>query len=158
MKKTLSAADTVEMAPGHDAPTQNRPPARLRIVNGAGRTSDPRDTRLAEVARHYLRERRRREARLPAQMFADPVWDTLLDLFASQVEGRSVSISDACIAATVPPTTALRWFAKMEECDLVIRQTDLNDARRAYIELTPKAADEVRLWLHRTFVEGVQRA
>jgi hypothetical protein len=134
-------------------PRTKSPPARLRIVEGSGAPREPLHIELGAVARHYLRERRRREARLPADLFADPVWDTMLDLFASKAEGRRVTVSDACIAASVPATTALRWFAKMEENGLIVRRQDPHDARRAHVELTEGAAHEVASWLKRTFVD-----
>jgi hypothetical protein len=40
-------------------------------------------------------------------LFADPGWDILLDLYAARQEGKQVSVSSLCIAAAVPPTTAL---------------------------------------------------
>jgi DNA-binding MarR family transcriptional regulator len=64
-----------------------------------------------------------------------------------------VTVSDACIAASVPATTALRWFAKMEENGLIVRRQDPHDARRAHVELTEGAAHEVASWLKRTFVD-----
>jgi hypothetical protein len=66
-------------------------------------------TELAALARRYLRHRRERERLLP-DLFADPAWDILLDLFAASIERRPVSVSSACVAAAVPPTTALRWI------------------------------------------------
>jgi DNA-binding MarR family transcriptional regulator len=106
---------------------------------------------LAQLTRRYLRARRAREKLFDSDLFADPVWDILLDLYASRLEGRRVCISDACIASNVPPTTALRWLAKMEKSDLVVRHHDLSDGRRAYIELSDSAAAAVRIWLTNFF-------
>jgi hypothetical protein len=150
MPRRSEAAPAFTPALGFERPKGH---GQLRLVNG-GTAEDPRDLELAAIARHYLRQRRAREARLPAQLFADPAWDTMIDLFASRLEGKAMSVTDACIAACVPPTTALRWFAKMEECGMLVRRLDPRDARRAYLELTPQAADEVRQWLQRTFLSG----
>lgn len=158
MKKHLPTAEKLPQPLGPRRPLGDRRArsgAQLRIVEKGPEPDRMRQLQLAGIARHYLLERRRREARLPAQLFSDPVWDSMLDLFASRIEGKKVSVSDACIAANVPATTALRWFAKMEECGLIVRQQDPNDLRRAYVELTETAAEEVEAWLHQTFVEFV---
>ena len=62
----------------------------------------------AHMVRNLIRHRRRREQLFGAEVFADPVWDILLDLYASHHEGKNVAVTSLCIAAAVPPTTALR--------------------------------------------------
>jgi len=47
-----------------------------------------------------------------------------------------VSVSSLCIAAAVPPTTALRWISAMTESGMLIRQQDPDDARRVFILLS----------------------
>ena len=105
------------------------------------------ESNLAPSVRAYLRARRRRDGMFGSDMFADPVWDVLLDLFASTLEGRAVCISDACIAASVPPTTALRWLVKMEECKLIVRHQDSTDGRRAYVALSAPALAAMAQWM-----------
>ena len=109
------------------------------------------ETDAAACVRGYLQARRRRENLFPADLFADPAWDILLDLFASSVEGRCVSVSDACVASTVPPSTALRWIARLEELNFVHREADPNDARRFLLSLSPRAFSLVMDWTSRTF-------
>lgn len=77
-----------------------------------------------------------------------PAWDIMLDLFQSEVKGRSVSVSSAAIGATCPPTTALRWLEVLEERELVRRQPDPRDRRRVYVELTETARKKI--------IEGLQ--
>jgi DNA-binding MarR family transcriptional regulator len=97
--------------------------------------------------RQYLRARRLREALFPDGLFADPAWDILLDLYASEVEGQSVVISSACVAACVPPTTALRWLGRLEELDLICRADDPCDHRRSFVRLTEPAKSKIQQWL-----------
>ena len=80
-------------------------------------------------------------------LFQDPAWDILLDLYAAKLEGRSVSISSACIASMVPPTTALRWITLLEERGLVMRSYDEADRRRKYVALTERAQEAIGTYL-----------
>src|SRR3546814_2543305 len=74
-----------------------------------------------------LRQRRMREQYFPADLFADPAWDMLLDLYAARLEHQPVSVSSLCIAAAVPATTALRWIKTMTEAGLFVREADPQD-------------------------------
>lgn len=100
--------------------------------------ADPRAVRAA------IRARRLRDQFFAAELFADPAWDMLLDLYAARLEGRRVSVSSLCIAAAVPPTTALRWIGTMHDAQLFGREPDPTDKRRAHITLTERAAGGMR--------------
>lgn len=92
----------------------------------------------AEV-RALLRLRRLRGSYFSSDLFADPAWDMLLDLTAAQLEGEQVAVSSLCIAAAVPPTTALRWIKTMADHGLFERQADPLDGRRIFIQLSQTA-------------------
>lgn len=96
--------------------------------------------------RQLIQMRRLRDRFFDAALFADPAWDMLLDLAASRLEERSVSVSSLCIAAAVPPTTALRWIRMMTEQQLLVRRADPADARRMFIDLADSAFDRVCGW------------
>jgi DNA-binding MarR family transcriptional regulator/AmiR/NasT family two-component response regulator len=98
--------------------------------------------------RAILRARRLREQFLGADLFADPAWDMILDLMAARLAGQRVSVSSLCIAATVPPTTALRWIRQMTERGVFARIDDPADGRRVFIELTDEAAKAVTEWTY----------
>lgn len=93
----------------------------------------------ARYLRRVIRERQMRGRFFDADLFADPAWDILLDLTAAHVEGAKVSVTSLCIAAGVPPTTALRWIGQMSEAGLLRRTEDDTDRRRAFIALTDQA-------------------
>lgn len=97
----------------------------------------------APLVRKILRQRQLRARFIDGDLFADPAWDMLLDLAAARGEGKQVSVTSLCIAAAVPPTTALRWIGQMVESNLFQRVLDENDRRRAFIELTDKAVDRL---------------
>lgn len=100
----------------------------------------------AARVRQLIQMRRLRDRFFDAALFADPAWDMLLDLAASRLEERSVSVSSLCIAAAVPPTTALRWIRMMTEQQLLVRRADPADARRMFIDLADSAFDRVCGW------------
>lgn len=95
----------------------------------------------AKAVRRMLRQRRMREQYFPADLFADPAWDMLLDLYAARLERQPVSVSSLCIAAAVPATTALRWIKTMTDAGLFIREADPQDGRRIFIALAEGAFD-----------------
>jgi DNA-binding MarR family transcriptional regulator len=99
------------------------------------------------AVRIYLRCRRLRERLLPREIFGEPAWDILLDLYAAHLEGKAVSISSACIASAVPTTTALRWLSKLVECGLIERSLDASDARRAHVRITEDGLQAVTRWV-----------
>jgi hypothetical protein len=94
----------------------------------------------AKLVRRIIRQRQLRTRFLDGDLFADPAWDMLLDLTAARIEGQQVSVTSLCIAATVPPTTALRWIGQMVDAGLFVRVSDDIDRRRAFIALSDKAA------------------
>jgi hypothetical protein len=106
----------------------------------------------AVLIRRMLRLRRDRDRYFPAEIFADPAWDMLLDLTAAQLEGRLVPVSSLCIAAAVPTTTALRWVRSLTEAGLMERQMDPTDARRSHIRLSDDASSAMLSYL-RVFSE-----
>ena len=93
------------------------------------------------LVRKIIRQRQLRAQFLGKDLFADPAWDILLDLTAARAEHSRVSVTSLCIASGVPPTTALRWISQMTEAGLLERVEDDSDRRRAFIQLSEKAAD-----------------
>ena len=93
------------------------------------------------LVRTMIRQRRLRDEFFDAELFADPAWDILLDLTAARAEHVRVSVSSLCIAAAVPPTTALRWITQMVESGLLERLQDDTDKRRVFISLSDKSAN-----------------
>lgn len=109
----------------------------------------------ADEVRALIRARRLRDQYFDGELFADPAWDMLLDLMAAQLEGTKVAVSSLCIAASVPPTTALRWIKTMTEEKVFQRKADERDGRRIFIELSDEAAAGMKGFLAAVRQEGL---
>ena len=106
----------------------------------------------AETVRAVIRARRLRARYFPEELFADPAWDMLLDLLQAEIAQLRVPVSSLCIAAAVPPTTALRWLKTMTQEGIFVRRADPHDGRRVFVELAPQASIAMR----RYFAEAGQ--
>ena len=102
---------------------------------------------LGRLAEALIRIRRMRDSYFHKDLFADPAWDMLLDLFVQRCLGRRVAITSACYASHVSQTTALRWLSLLEERGLVSREEDRGDRRRAFVGLTPTGEAAVARYL-----------
>ena len=102
-------------------------------------TGEPRE--MLAAIRAMIRARRLRDQFFSGDLFADPAWDMLLDLLLARIEQRPVAVSSLCIAAAVPPTTALRWIKRLTDEGIFIRTADPHDGRRVFIDLSVTAAD-----------------
>ena len=126
--------------------------ARLSTVPGAPPTerSAPSFTTgdlpnvSADLVRQVIRARRIRARFFDELLFADPAWDMLLDLLQAEIAQHRVPVSSLCIAAAVPPTTALRWIKTMTDAGLFLRRSDPHDGRRVFVELSPGASESIR--------------
>lgn len=101
----------------------------------------------ADTVLAIIRTRRLRERFFRPDLFADPAWDILLDLFHSELAQYRVAVSSACAAAAVPATTGLRWIKTLVDEGMVIRRADPHDGRRIFLELSPGASEA----MHRFF-------
>lgn len=100
------------------------------------------------LLRSLIRFRTKRAHLFQGDLFADPCWDILLDLMLNRLEGQRVSVSSLCIAARVPPTTALRRIDEMVRAGWLERVNDASDRRRVFIQLSEAAADRLEAYLH----------
>ena len=106
-------------------------------------------TTYSQFARLLLRERRDRDLVLLTDMLGDPAWDMVLDLFAAGEDGKRIPVSSICLAAGVPPTTALRWLTVLVEKQLIVRTDDARDKRRVNVSLTPATRTAMISYLDR---------
>lgn len=106
----------------------------------ANKPGEPQDHPIwVELARqNYVDRRRRTKIFKSEDLFGEPAWDILLDLFIAAKERRRVSVTSACIGSAVPSTTALRWITILEKQELLVREADPADARRVYVKLSAR--------------------
>lgn len=97
----------------------------------------PPDPRLID---NMQKLRRMRGQLIEGDLFADPAWDILLELYGARIRHKQVSVTSLCIAAEVPATTALRWISIMVERGILERRDDPDDKRRAYVHLAEPVA------------------
>ena len=109
----------------------------LRSEPKGWRQSSDRTEALANARRTYRRRLLRRQLVGAAELFGEPAWDMLLDLFIHEADARPVSTSSACIASGLPMTSALRLLQHLCDAGLVTREPDRDDGRRNFIRLAP---------------------
>lgn len=144
---------TGSLSPGGQAALQAEYTASLNQAQTySGSTSEGATTHLAlnsdvkiqrrrnaELARDAYAIRRRRAVIFDNdELFGEPAWDILLDLYVANAEQKSVSVSSACIGSAAPPTTGLRWLGVLSEQGLILREHDPEDQRRVLVRLTEK--------------------
>jgi DNA-binding MarR family transcriptional regulator len=105
------------------------------------------ETGLAAVARRMLREADDRARHFDDELFSDPAWHIILDLYAHCAERRQVSVTDACVASRVPPTTGLRWIASLIDQGVVEKVQDPQDRRRFHVSLSQPAFEAMSRYL-----------
>jgi len=91
--------------------------------------------------RAMLKMRRDRVQFFDGELFAEPAWDILLELYAAELGQQRISVGNLCVGAAVPSTTALRWINILESKGLVERKADRMDGRRFYVSLSSSGHD-----------------
>lgn len=122
------------------------------------------DEALADFARQISGLRTEREKHFPAKFFGEIAWDMLLDLFACEVGGRAVSVTDATVAARASSATGVKYVQSLVEAGLVERRPSTSDQRVTHLRLTPQGfsamrrtlAFEVKRFWKRPIIEEVR--
>jgi hypothetical protein len=131
--------------------------ARLMPLDGYVRQSGPsdrapiEDKRLGDLARSFHLARSRRAGFLRRELFAEPAWDILLDLFANAVQNRTNTVDSACLAAGVAASTALRWLGILVSEGLIEQLPEdhrpQNHPDATEVRLTPAGFELMKLCL-----------
>ncbi len=127
-------------------------PAEPLAARPRGGEIRPSSAKMLAFARETYNIRRRRARFLPMDLFGEPTWDILLDLYVATRENRPVPTTSACIGANVPPTTALRWLRILEARGLVDREEDGRDGRRTFVRLSELGLTAMEDWIQAALV------
>ena len=122
-KSELTQAQLVEIVSGGGKPIRLNPVCSAR-------------TGTEESVRSIIGARADRLRFLPSDLFADPAWDMLLDLYLNEILSKRISVSSLCGASNVPISTALRWIGALDCKGLIVRTGDRCDGRRVFIALS----------------------
>jgi DNA-binding MarR family transcriptional regulator len=118
------------------------------VIDEAGKVEESkhRET-LSALALSKYRVRRMREEYFPQQLFGEPAWDILLDLYISNGMDRKISVSSLCVASMVPPTTALRYISMLEDNGMLRKVPAESDRRVSLVELTEEGCRAMDAYL-----------
>lgn len=100
---------------------------------------NPRVT-LRRAADHIRASRRLRDDFFAADMFGEPAFDLLLDLFIQELDGQNAYTTSLAVASGAPLTTALRQITMLVERGYARRVPDPVDRRRVMVQLTENGA------------------
>lgn len=90
-----------------------------------------------ENAKQTVHRRKSRSQLLGApHLFGEPAWDILIDLFIHHCEDKRVSMSELCLIAGIPASSALRLVHRLCDKQLLDLVPDTNDGRRHFVALT----------------------
>jgi DNA-binding MarR family transcriptional regulator len=112
---------------------------RARLI-GAQNTKVVLDVRdRARLVRNFCHARQIRREAFGQDLFSDPAWDILLELYLAELEQRRLSVGNIGASSAIPATTTIRWLTKLEEVGLAIKRNDPLDGRRVWVSLTDNA-------------------
>lgn len=82
--------------------------------------------------------RRGREAIFGKDLFSDPAWDILLELYAAHLAARTIYLSEIGTAIGAPGFTATRWVSALENRGFVTVDRSTSP-KNAQLTLTPES-------------------
>lgn len=109
----------------------------------------------ARLAHWALMARRLREEVIGSDLFSDPAWDILLDLYAALGRGVCVEASSVSLIAGVPPSTGRRWVSKLIDLGLIERAKGQPDQRFTYLGLSAKGREIMEVFMDRLAGKGM---
>lgn len=132
---------------------ESRPP-RLRdplgssfTLRGAADRGGPPPDIACDRARRTIRRRLlRRQLIGSEELFGEPAWEIMLDVFVHECDSKPLAITSTCATAGIPMSSGLRLIQKLCEADILRRIPDPFDGRRFFVRLQPAARDRMRAY------------
>lgn len=140
-------------------PGENKDPPGSRRVRRNTRKRSPLQQLKSLLVRKKLRRpqkltedhvlsilflRRARRTVFGEDLFSDPAWDILLELYAAKLGRRRLSLSELARAIETPPSTTGRWIAALEDRRLISSAIDPANPSRIEIKLTTEGASKMQ--------------
>lgn len=114
------------------------------------------DESYQSLVNTLIATRKLRRRTVNADLFSDPCWDMLIELYAATLGGQETYLTGLCHAAGVPLTTATRRFEDLVASGFATKATDSTDRRRIIVKLTPEGRRRLEQFLqtmHRQYVQ-----
>jgi DNA repair protein RadC len=123
------------------------------LKDSASPGGDAAEAQIVENARTTMRRRILRRQLLGApDLFGEPAWDMMLDLFIHQSVGELVPMSSLGVVADMPHSSALKLIQRLCNAGLLVRVPDARDGRRNFVKIDPDVAHRLRAY----FAEGAE--
>jgi len=126
----------------------------IRVTSGCRAFQPPRNPargrieQAVDTAERIVRDRRARSNFIsPSEIFGEPAWDVLLDLFVRETKGEPTTMTLIGAGAGEKPATIARWLYVLELNGLIALQGDVGDKRRQAIRLTPAGYESMLRYL-----------
>lgn len=128
-------------------------PARAPFVLRARPAKPGANAASKENARATIRRRLLRRQLLGApDLFGEPAWDMILDLFVHEDDRKPMAMSSICVSAGIPFSSAMRLAQKLCDADILQRVPDTFDGRRINLRIAPDVVHRLRAY----FAEGFE--
>lgn len=105
------------------------------------------ETALETAVRVYADRRERSKHFEREQIFGEPAWDMLLDLYIHQARNEKVSVKSALIGSGASASTAMRWLGVLDAEGLIRSEDDPADSARRLVRLTPEGYEGITRYL-----------
>jgi predicted transcriptional regulator len=125
--------------PNHQGKSRNNHNCEPVVIIGRG--DGP--VSYSDVHQEWVIRRNRRD-HLPASLFAEPAWDMLLHLYATELSGGRSTVTRVIQASNAPVATAIRWIGHLINFGLCRKVADDQDRRRQFVSLTPNGIEAMR--------------
>ncbi|HYD06490.1 MAG TPA: hypothetical protein VEC60_12235 [Reyranella sp.] len=118
--------------------------ARANALDGKKTSAPASLSSEAEVlilAKAAQDDRKRRLDFFRKDLFGEPAWDILLDVFIQERIGKPLSVMASYIGSAASTGTAHRYLKLLISDGLIERTGDPKDNRRSFLTLTPEAKE-----------------
>lgn len=112
------------------------------------------DKYLSNFVQRYMENRNLRNKMIHKDLFSDPCWDILIDVFSARLNEKNISVSAVATAGNMPHTTGLRYIDTLEKIGYIYRERDDWDGRRIFV----KISDQTYLMMKEYFFRVLQKS